>query len=99
MDPRSTAVVATTVPSGATRLTELSFGPPTTAKYCDRDGVGDGRGDTAMGEGVLTAARGAAVGVHAVKRTSTNANLPINIQNEGHFAPLRGAVILNRPWH
>jgi hypothetical protein len=75
-------VVATTVPSDATRLTELFFGPPTTARKPDREGDGEACDVAAVGDGVTVAARGTTV-LHAVKRTTTKINRPINIQNAG----------------
>jgi hypothetical protein len=75
-------VVATTVPSDATRLTELCFGPPTTARKADREGEGEACGVAAVGDGVTVAARGTTV-LHAANKTTTNINRPINIQNAG----------------
>jgi hypothetical protein len=92
---RSTAAVANTAPSDATRLTELFFGPPTIARKLERKGIGDGcavaTGDgdgDGDGDGVTVAARGTTV-PHAVNKTTNNSNRPINIQNEAQFAPLR----------
>jgi hypothetical protein len=77
-------VVATTVPSDATRLTDVFFGPPTIARKSERVGVGDGEacGDGVGGDGVTVAARGTTL-AHAVSKTTTNINRPINIQNAG----------------
>ncbi len=78
--------VANTVPSDATRLTELFFGPPTTARKSEREGVGDGCGVAAGdGDGVTAAARGTTV-PHAVNRTTTNSNRPITFKTDG-FSP------------
>jgi hypothetical protein len=82
-----TEVVATTVPSDATRLTELFFPPPTIARKEERVGaVGDACGVAAVHEGdddgVTVADSGKAL-LHAVSKTTTNINRPINIQNAG----------------
>ena len=76
--------VATTVPSDATRLTELFFPPPTIARKSERVGVRDGEAccDGGVADGVTVAARGTTV-LHAVNKTTTNSNRPINIQNAG----------------
>jgi hypothetical protein len=82
-----TEAVATAVPSDATRLTELFFPPPTIARKEERVGaVGDAFGGAAVREGdddgVTAAARGTTV-LHAVIKTTTNTNRPINIPNAG----------------
>jgi len=92
---RSTAAVANTAPSDATRLTELFFGPPTIARKLERNGIGggcavaagdgDGSGDAARGDGVTVAARGTTV-PHAVNKTTTNSNRPITFKTDG-FSP------------
>jgi hypothetical protein len=53
------------------------------ARKSERDGVGDGCGVAAGdGDGVTVAARGTTV-LHAVIKTTTNTNRPINIPNAG----------------
>jgi hypothetical protein len=61
----------------------LFFGPPTTARKSERVGFGEGCGDAAIGDGVTAAARVGPTEEHAVSKTTTNTNRPINIQNAG----------------
>jgi hypothetical protein len=79
-----TDAVATDMPSDATRLTELFFPPPMIARKGER--VGDACGVGAIREGEddgVTVADGGKALLHAVSKTTTNINRPINIQNAG----------------